>query len=357
MSTLLQVEGIECRYDQLVITQDISFSLNQGDICCLLGPSGCGKTTLLRTIAGFDPVYAGNIKLNGDVISAPGTQVQPEERRIGMVFQDYALFPHLTIGENIAFGLRKLAKREQQDRVMEMLELVSMRDLVDRYPHELSGGQQQRVALARALAPRPQMILLDEPFSNLDFELRKHLGLEVRRILKSLGISGVLVTHDQTEAFAMADYVGVLNQGHLQQWDTPYNLYHEPRNRFVANFVGQGYFIPGSLSGHDSVNTEIGPISGNRAYPWDDGTKVDVLLRPDDIVECPNGSIKAIVEQSTFAGSSILYRLRLPSGLVVESLFNSHAEYDVGDEVRIQVKADHLILFKQNDQDMAESII
>lgn len=357
MSTLLQVDGIECRYDQLVITQDISFSLNQGDICCLLGPSGCGKTTLLRTIAGFDPVYAGNIRLNNEVISSPDIMIQPEQRRIGMVFQDYALFPHLTIGDNIAFGLRKLANRERIDRVTEMLDLVSMRDLIDRYPHELSGGQQQRVALARALAPRPQMILLDEPFSNLDFELRKHLGLEVRRILKSLNISGVLVTHDQTEAFAMADYVGVLNQGRLQQWDTPYNLYHEPRNRFVANFVGQGYFIPGTLCGHDKVKTEIGVIQGNRAYPWPDNTEVDVLLRPDDIIEDPAGNIRAIVEHFTFAGSAILYRLRLPSGQIVESLFNSHAEYSIGDEVRIQVKADHLILFQKDNQDMPESII
>ncbi|MBB1486289.1 ABC transporter ATP-binding protein [Oceanospirillum sediminis] len=356
MSTLLQVDAIECRYDQLVITRDISFSLNQGDICCLLGPSGCGKTTLLRTIAGFDPVYSGSISLNGSIISSPDTLIEPEERRIGMVFQDYALFPHLTIRENIAFGLRKLSKQEKGERVTEMLDLVNMRDLIDRYPHELSGGQQQRVALARALAPRPQMILLDEPFSNLDSELRKHLGLEVRRILKSQNISGVLVTHDQTEAFAMADYVGVLNQGRMQQWDTPYNLYHEPANQFVANFVGQGYLIPGQLQDHNKVSTEVGIIEGNRAYPWADGTDVDVLLRPDDIIENPSGSITAIVDQYTFAGSATHYRLRLPSGLIVESMFNSHAEYDIGDPVRIEVKADHLILFNNNVKDNPVSV-
>lgn len=349
MSALLQVDGIECRYDQLVITQEISFSLNQGDICCLLGPSGCGKTTLLRTIAGFDQVHAGQIKLNGELISSPSMMVQPEQRQIGMVFQDYALFPHLSIADNIGFGLRKLSSSDKKKRVHEMLELVNMQELADRYPHELSGGQQQRVALARALAPRPQLILLDEPFSNLDFELRKHLGLEVRRILKSLNISAVLVTHDQTEAFAMADYVGVLNQGRLQQWDTPFNLYHEPRNRFVANFVGQGYFIPGILKEHHKVQTEVGLFEGNRAYPWPEGTAVDVLLRPDDIIENPNGQIKATVEQCTFAGSATLYRLRLPSGQIVESMFNSHAEYAIGEQVGIEMKADHLILFKKDE--------
>lgn len=349
MSALLQVDGIECRYDQLVITQEISFSLNQGDICCLLGPSGCGKTTLLRTIAGFDQVYAGQIKLNGEPISSPSMMVQPEQRRVGMVFQDYALFPHLSIADNIGFGLRKLSDHDRKKRVHEMLELVNMQELASRYPHELSGGQQQRVALARALAPRPQLILLDEPFSNLDFELRKHLGLEVRRILKSLNISAVLVTHDQTEAFAMADYVGVLNQGRLQQWDTPFNLYHEPRNRFVANFVGQGYFIPGTLKEHHQVQTEVGLFEGNRAYPWPEGTAVDVLLRPDDIIENPSGHIKAIVEQFTFAGSATLYRLRLPSGQIVESMFNSHAEYAIGEQVGIEMKADHLILFKKDE--------
>lgn len=351
MSTLLQVEGIECRYDQLVITRDISFSLNQGDICCLLGPSGCGKTTLLRTIAGFDPVFAGSISLNGDIISSTEHMAEPEERKIGMVFQDYALFPHMTIGDNIAFGLRKLQDKEKENRVLEMLDLVNMRDLVDRYPHELSGGQQQRVALARALAPRPQMILMDEPFSNLDSELRTHLGLEVRRILKSLNISGILVTHDQKEAFAMADYVGVLNQGRMQQWDTPYNLYHEPANRFVANFVGQGYLIPGVLKNHTAVETEAGVIEGNRAYPWPDNTKVEVLLRPDDIVENEQGDITAIVEQYTFAGSATHYRLKLPSGQIVESMLNSHAEFDIGDPVRIQIKADHLILFNNESKD------
>lgn len=355
MSTLLQVDNIECRYDQLVITQEISFTLNQGDICCLLGPSGCGKTTLLRTIAGFDPVYSGSITLNGDTISAPGFMVQPEARRIGMVFQDYALFPHLTLAENVAFGLRKLSEQERKERVAEMLDLVNMSDLGHRYPHELSGGQQQRVALARALAPRPQMILLDEPFSNLDFELRKHLGLEVRRILKSLNISAILVTHDQTEAFAMADYVGVLNQGRMQQWDTPYNLYHEPQNRFVANFVGQGYFISGTLQNHSNVATEIGLIEGNRAYPWQDNTPVDVLLRPDDIIHNPQGPIKATVEQYTFTGSATLYRLKLPSGQVVESMFNSHAEFNIGDTVHLEVKADHLILFPHPGADAAEA--
>src|SRR5690606_11406226 len=203
----------------------------------LLGASGCGKTTVLRAIAGFEPLRAGAIRLDGTVLSGGGVHVLPEKRRVGMMFQDYALFPHLTVGENVAFGLRRLPNAQRERRVAEMLELVGLKDAVDDYPHELSGGQQQRVALARALAPAPDLLLLDEPFSNLDVDTRERLAFEVRDILKSTGHTAILVTHNQAEAFAIADRIGVMSAGRIVQWDTPYNLHHHPVDGFVADFI------------------------------------------------------------------------------------------------------------------------
>ena len=278
---LLNLHNVSCGFGGQPVVQELNLHLNAGDIACLLGPSGCGKTTSLRAIAGFEPLLAGEISLAGEVISRPGFTLPPEKRRIGMVFQDYALFPHLTVSQNVAFGIRQ---HPQSQRITdELLELVNLSALGKRYPQELSGGQQQRVALARALAPEPRMLLLDEPFSNLDGELRRRLSKEVREILKARGTSAILVTHDQEEAFAVSDHVGVFQDGRLQQWDTPYNLYHEPLTPFVASFIGQGYFIRGQLLTPDTVQTELGIINGNRAYSLPTGSPVDVLLRPDDI--------------------------------------------------------------------------
>lgn len=218
MSKLLSINHINCRYDDKVIINDLSFSVDSGQIVCLLGASGCGKTTALRAIAGFENIFAGSIELDGQCLSNASHTVPPELRQVGMVFQDYALFPHLSIEANIAFGLHKLDKNEQQHRVKKLLALVKLEDHAGFYPHQLSGGQQQRVALARALAPEPKVLLMDEPFSNLDTELRRSLSFEVRDILKQRNTSAILVTHDQSEAFNMADMVGVMAEGKLQQW-------------------------------------------------------------------------------------------------------------------------------------------
>ncbi|MGE8497629.1 MAG: ABC transporter ATP-binding protein [Pseudomonas sp.] len=340
---LLSLRDLACGYHEHRVVQNLSLHLNAGDIGCLLGPSGCGKTTTLRAIAGFEPVVEGEIQLEGDVISRAGFTLAPEKRRIGMVFQDYALFPHLSVAENVAFGIRK---NPDSGRItQELLELVKLDHLGKRYPHELSGGQQQRVALARALAPEPRLLLLDEPFSNLDGELRRRLSQEVREILKARGTSAILVTHDQEEAFAVSDHVGVFNRGHLEQWDTPYNLYHEPLTPFVASFIGQGYFIRGQLLSPDSVQTELGLIRGNRAYTWPTGSAVDVLLRPDDIVHDPDSPQKATIVGKTFLGAATLYRLQLATGSQLESIFPSHADHQPGQEVGIRVAADHLVAF------------
>ncbi|MCO5784886.1 ABC transporter ATP-binding protein [Pseudomonas sp. G11-1] len=340
---VLELNNLACGYAGHKVVQELSIHLRAGDIGCLLGPSGCGKTTTLRSIAGFEPVSAGEIRLDGQVLSSPTHNVPPEQRRIGMVFQDYALFPHLTVAQNIAFGINK--HPERQRIVGELLELVKLGKLGQRYPHELSGGQQQRVALARALAPEPRLLLLDEPFSNLDGELRRRLSGEVRDILKARGTSAMLVTHDQSEAFAVCDQVGVLREGRLQQWDTPYNLYHEPATPFVASFIGQGYFIRGQLLTPDTVQTELGVIRGNRAYQLPTGSAVDVLLRPDDIVGQEGSSLTATITGKLFLGASTLYRLQLATGSVLEAIFPSHDDHSLGEVLGIRVSADHLVIF------------
>ncbi len=341
----LILREVECHYDERVVVRGLTLHVRTGQVVSLLGPSGCGKTTVLRAIAGFHPLAGGEVFLNGYLVSRRGFTVPPEKRRVGMVFQDYALFPHLDVAGNVGFGLRDKPAAEKQRIVDETLGLVGLAGMASRYPHELSGGQQQRVALARALAPNPDLILLDEPFSNLDVELRERLSTEVRDILKRRGTTAVLVTHDQHEAFALGDMVGVMHEGRLVQWDTPYNLYHEPGNRFVADFIGQGVFLPGTLLAPDTVETEIGVYQGNRAYDWGKGARIEVLLRPDDIVPDAASPLQAEVVQRAFKGAEILYTLRLPSGGQVLSLFPSHADHAIGSRVGIRVQADHLVAF------------
>ena len=348
MEFLLELDAIECRYGALKAVHNLSLRVRQGSLVCLLGPSGCGKTTALRAIAGFEPVCAGEIRLRGQTVSMPHFTVPPERRRLGMVFQDLALFPHLSVLDNVTFGLGGYRARERHRIGAEMLELVGLAGHAQAFPHELSGGQQQRVALARALAPQPELVLLDEPFSSLDIELRERLAYEVREILKSQGITGIMVTHDQHEAFAVGEHIGVMREGRLLQWDTPYNLYHEPANRFVADFIGQGRFVRATLLAPDLLDTEVGVIRGNRAFLWSTGTRLEVLLRPDDVVPDPRGDLVATVVKKAFKGAQTLYTLRLPEGVEVLSLFPSHRDYPVGERVCIRIQAEHLVAFAAN---------
>ena len=241
MSDLLSLTDVHLAYDTPQglrdVVRDFTLGLERGHIGCLLGASGCGKSTVLRAIAGFEPLRSGSIALEGVVISSPSTQLAPEARRVGMMFQDYALFPHLSVARNVGFGLRRLGRTERDSRVIAMLELVGLAQAGESYPHELSGGQQQRVALARALAPSPELLLLDEPFSNLDVDTREHLAFEVREILRAAGHTAILVTHNQAEAFAIADRIGVMADGKLLQWGTPHDIYHHPASPHVAEFI------------------------------------------------------------------------------------------------------------------------
>jgi iron(III) transport system ATP-binding protein len=348
MNALIEVKNIECKYRQQTIVKDLSLHVNQGSLVCLLGPSGCGKTTVLRAIAGFEPVHHGTIHINEQEVSRPGFTLVPEKRQLGMVFQDYALFPHMTVLENISFGLRKLGKTEQHATAREMLSVVGMNEYGERYPHELSGGQQQRIALARALAPHPKAILLDEPFSNLDVEMRKRLSSEVRNILKNRGITGIMVTHDQDEAFALGDSVGVMKDGRILQWDTPFNLYHEPADRFVADFIGQGVFIDGVMVTPNQIRTEFGIVNADRAYNWPEESKVEILLRPDDVVYDPEGPLQGKVTEKAFKGAEIMYTLQLDTGTKILSLFPSHEDFMVGDKVNIRMDIQHVVAFTKS---------
>jgi iron(III) transport system ATP-binding protein len=345
MNSLLEIEAVSVAYGTRAVVHDVSLGLQQFEIGCLLGPSGCGKTTLLRAIAGFEPVTRGNILINRQLMSFPGQETAPERRGIGMVFQDFALFPHLSVADNISFGIRSYKWREQGRRVEALLELVGLPGAGKRYPHELSGGQQQRIALARALAPRPHLLLLDEPFSSLDIELRESLAAEVRHILKEEGITGLLVTHDQHEAFAMADRVGVMEDGRLLQWDTAYNLYHQPAHRFVADFIGQGVLLPGKVLNQNEVETELAIITGKVPAGCRSGCPVEVLVRPDDIQHDDCSPRTAEVAERAFRGSHFLYTLRLDSGAEVLCLTPSHHEHPVGTRLGIRLEIDHLVVF------------
>ncbi|MEN3160254.1 ABC transporter ATP-binding protein [Alkalimonas sp. NCh-2] len=342
---MLVLEQLAVAYGPHTVVKDISLSLSKGQIGCLVGPSGCGKTTLLRAIAGFEPVAQGQISLSQGVVSAPGLLCPPEQRRLGMVFQDFALFPHLTVAQNIGFGLRHLSRNASQQRIRELLQLVGLPDLARRYIHQLSGGQQQRIALARAIAPKPEVLLLDEPFSSLDAELRESLARDIRQILKHEQMTAIMVTHDQFEAFTMADLIGVMEHGRMQQWATPYELYHKPVNRFVADFIGRGVLLAGQMLDAQQVKTSFGVFRQSYQPGLQQGDQVDVLIRPDDIVHDDDSGVTAKVLEKSFRGSHILYSLELKSGDQVYCLALSHHNHAVGEMIGIRLDLDHMVVY------------
>jgi iron(III) transport system ATP-binding protein len=345
MSQLLEVESVSCAYQDNVVVKDLSFEVAAGEIACLLGPSGCGKTTVLRALAGFSRLQSGCIRIEGQRVSTADYSLEPEKRQMGMVFQDYALFPHLNVFENISFGLGSATRGQKQRTVAQVLELVQLPDLSRRYPHELSGGQQQRVALARALAPRPRLLLMDEPFSNLDTELRKQLSLEVRDILKHQNIAAIVVTHDQEEAFAISDQLGILAAGVLQQWGRAETLYYEPVNPLVAGFVGKGSLFEGVCESATRVNTELGLLEFAEPLGSPAGGAVQLFIRPADLRPAAEGTVRARVVAREFLGGMTLYSLELPSGRRIESEVREKIDYSVGEQVYLQVSVHRPIAF------------
>jgi len=325
--------------------QDVSFRVEAGRVGCLLGPSGCGKTTLLRCVAGLERVGNGSILVGDRIVADARTHVEPEDRGVGVVFQDYALFPHLDVAGNVGFGLGKHSAGERGARVQAALELVNLREAGHAYPHELSGGQQQRVALARALVVKPKLVLFDEPFSNLDIETRQRLSAEVRASLSEAGATALLVTHDQHEAFALADEIGVLRDGHLEQWDTAYNLYHRPSSRFIADFVGEGVFLPARVLDANSLDSELGALRLTTPTLRAPGDEIELLLRPDDVVHDDASHTTARVIARAFRGAEFLYTLELPSGRSVLALVPSHHNHRIGEAIGIRVELDHVVAF------------
>ncbi len=321
---------------------DLTLHVNKGEFFSLLGPSGCGKTTILRLIAGLEMPDSGAIAIGKDIVAGDG-YIPAEKRGVGIVFQEYALFPHMTVFKNIAFGLKGCSRQELKEKVIEMLVLVGLPVISQRYPHELSGGQQQRIALARALAPSPKVMLLDEPFSNLDADLRLELRTETKKILKEKGTTTILVTHDQEEAFSLSDRVGVLNNGRLEQIGAPEDIYHRPASRFVANFVGRADFLTGRIEGN-TVISEIGAFEFKGIVPKD-LREVDLMIRPDDVgfVDDPEGDCTIIEAQ--FLGAEIIYKLLLPSGNIIHSINQSTNVYAVARRVKIKIDPAHIIVF------------
>lgn len=336
------LKGINKSFGRISAVSGITLNVNRGEFFSLLGPSGCGKTTILRLIAGLERPDSGEIVIDGRTV-AGSVWVPPEKRVVGIVFQDYALFPHLTVFKNVAFGLGRYRTEEIKKRVMDMLELVSLAGKARRYPHELSGGEQQRVALARALAPSPEVLLLDEPFSSMDADLRYELRIETKRIQKETGLTTVLVTHDQQESFFLSERIGVLRNGRLLQAGRPDEIYHKPANRFVADFVERSDFISAEID-NGMVVTGIGIFRLNGGF--NEGSKdVDMLIRPDDVefTVTADGNVRVIDAQ--FLGSQIIYKLLLPDGTSIHSIRHSAERIPVGSWARVKVNPSHIVVF------------
>jgi iron(III) transport system ATP-binding protein len=344
--TVLSIDGVSKEYGKEKAVKELSLSVRDGELLTLLGPSGCGKTTTLRMIAGLEAPSSGTISIAGETVTgdADGPFRKPEERDVGIVFQDYALFPHLTVAENIAFGLTELDDDETDARVADLLELVDLEAHDEKMPSQLSGGQQQRVALARSLAPEPDVLLLDEPFSNLDVRLRVEMREEVRHILKRAGVTAISVTHDQEEALSISDRVAIMNDGAIAQVGNPGEVFENPESRFVASFLGQASFLSARVT--DRLETGLGSFGLERlngpieAY---DGAMIDVLVRPDDLQAMATSEPKAdgYVVHRQYNGPNFIYRVELHSGDVVHCMHNHVETFEAGQPVAVDLAADH----------------
>jgi iron(III) transport system ATP-binding protein len=345
---VLRLDGVAKSFGAETAVEDLSLSVRDGELLSLLGPSGCGKTTTLRLLAGLERPTEGTIELAGDVVAGDGQFREPDEREVGLVFQDFALFPHLTVADNVAFGIEHYDRDRREARVEELLSLVDLGEFGDRTPDQLSGGQAQRVALARALAPEPDVLLLDEPFSNLDVRLRVEMREEVRAILKEAGVTAISVTHDQEEALSVGDRVAVMHDGRVEQIGDPTTLFQNPESRFVAEFLGQARFVSGFV-GSEAVETAVGQLAHEQlagdvhAY---EGARIDVLIRPDDLRAVPadgDGADGRVVHRQ-YNGPSFTYRVELAVGddeEVVNCLHNHTEQFAVGDPVDVELVADH----------------
>ncbi len=323
----------------------LDLTVDSEEVLVILGPSGCGKTTTLRLIAGFEQPDAGTVSIGGNIVAGKGKFVPPEKRGVGTVFQDYALFPHLTIEQNIRFGLQGLNEAVQRERIAYVMNLVGMSGREKRYPHEISGGQQQRVAVARSLAPKPDILLLDEPLSNLDADLRIHMRGELSSILREAGTTSVMVTHDQEDAFSIADRIAVFDHGVLEQIGTAEDIYHSPQSRFVADFVGDADFVSGVVA-PDGVQTSLGFVKVETKFAQ--GSQVEILIRPDDAMLYEDGSGNAVILERHFRGTENTFKVRLDSGELIHSTHPSHEDFKVDSRVRVETDMPHVVVISKD---------
>jgi iron(III) transport system ATP-binding protein len=345
--TVLRLEGLTREYGPEAAVSDFDLAVREGELLTLLGPSGCGKTTTLRMIAGLERPSAGEIRIGGEPVAGDGQFVAPEDRDVGLVFQDFALFPHLTVKENVTFGIDSWDEADREARATELLELVNLDSHRGKLPTQLSGGQRQRVALARSLAPEPDVLLLDEPFSNLDVRLRIEMREEVRRILKETGVTAISVTHDQEEALSISDRVAIMNNGRLEQVGKPEIVFENPESRFVASFLGRASFIRGQVYG-DTVETVLGSLETaqlNGPVSAYEGAEIDVLVRPDDLAAVPANEATANgkILHRQYNGPTFVYRVELTNGSTVRCLHNHVETFEHGQSVTVSIAADHAL--------------
>ncbi len=344
-NTKLQINGITLKLDNEEVIKNLSLSVSQNEITAILGASASGKSSLLRVIAGFEKIDAGEVILNQKVVNNEQKTVPPELRNVGIIFQDLALFPHLNVKENICFGMSNTTNKEKDERCDELKNLLNISEILEKFPHQISGGQQQRVAIARALAPKPQLLLLDEPFSALDEELKEQLVQDVKKILKTEKITTILITHNIKEAFGISDKIAFLSDKKIVQYDTPYNIYHKPLSREIANFCGISSYVKGKVLDKNHVSTTLGNISGQSTEPYALGKNIEVLIRPDDIIHDDDATLTAKVVEKIFHGSDFLYKLELNDGQNIFCYTPSHHNHSLNEVIGITVEIDHLILF------------
>ena len=342
MSCALSIKNLTCQYDDQTVLESLSFEVEQGQIVCLLGASGCGKTTLLKAIAGLLPLSSGQMSLNCLTIDDGENWLPPEQRNIGMIFQDYALFPHLTVAENIAFGLKNETAQQKLLKVEEMLGLVHLKGYGDRYPHQLSGGQQQRVAIARSLAYKPDLLLLDEPFSNIDTQVRHELIREIRKIFKEQGVTAIFVTHSREEAFAFADKMAVMNHGVIEQYGTASELYYQPSSKFVADFLGGGSYLAAKRISDSEFETHLGVVEANAQQEIQVDAECALLLRPQHVqIAADEESAVKVLEQH-FMGDHCRYVIDVNGD---QLLATSTQALNVGDSVTVKVETQGVLAF------------
>ncbi|WP_367987292.1 ABC transporter ATP-binding protein [Vibrio sp. NTOU-M3] len=342
MSCALSINNLSCQYDTQTVLESLSLEVEHGEIVCLLGASGCGKTTLLKAIAGLLPLASGTMILNCMTIDDGANWLPPEKRNIGMIFQDYALFPHLTVAQNIAFGLKDLSEQQKAEKVKEMLELVHLNEFGERYPHQLSGGQQQRVAIARSLAYKPDLLLLDEPFSNIDTQVRHELIAEIRKIFKKQGVTAIFVTHSREEAFAFADKMAVMNNGVIEQYGTATQLYYQPSSKFVADFLGGGSYLAAKRVSESSFETIFGLIEAKAQKLIDIEAHCELLLRPQHVqLSAVEDSGVQVLEQQ-FMGDHCRYVIEAAGNKLLAS---SSEPLNIGQPVAVKVETQGVLAF------------